>query len=36
MHPIDLLKLCGVDMEQPQVVEEALQEFGKYLHLFNQ
>ena len=35
MHPIDLLKLCGVDMEQPYVVEEALQEFGKYLKLFN-
>lgn len=36
MHPIDLLKFCGVDMEQPQVVEEALQEFGKYLDMFSQ
>lgn len=36
MHPIDLLKLCGVDMEQPQVVKEALHVFGKYLGMFNQ
>ena len=31
MHPIDLLKLCGIDMESPQVIQEALDVFGKLL-----
>lgn len=31
MDPIDLLKICGVDMTTPQPVEEALQVFAKYL-----
>lgn len=31
MHPIDLLKLCGIDMESPQVIQEALDVFGQLL-----
>lgn len=31
MHPIDLLKLCGIDMESPQVIQEALDVFGELL-----
>lgn len=29
--PIDLLKICGVDMSAPEPVEEALQVFAQYL-----
>ncbi len=29
MHPIELLKLCGVDMSNPQVIQEALDVFGE-------
>jgi DNA-binding transcriptional MerR regulator len=31
MHPIDLLKLCGVDMSQPDVIQDALDVFGSVL-----
>lgn len=31
MHPIELLKLCGVDMSNPQVIQEALDVFGDLL-----
>ena len=31
MDPIDLLKLCDVDMSTPQPVEEALNVFESYL-----
>ena len=31
MYPIDLLKLCDVDMSTPQPVEEALDVFESYL-----
>ena len=31
MHPIELLKLCGIDMTKPDVVQEALDVFGKLL-----
>ena len=31
MHPIELLKLCGVDMSNPQVIQEALDVFGELL-----
>ena len=31
MDPIDLLKLCGVDMEKKEPVEEALKVFEQYL-----
>lgn len=31
MHPIELLKLCGIDMTRPDVVQEALDVFGKLL-----
>ena len=34
MHPIELLKLCGVDMSQPQVIQDALDVFGKLLEKF--
>ena len=34
MHPIELLKLCGVDMSQPQVIQDALDVFGKLLEEF--
>lgn len=27
MHPIELLKLCGIDMEKPEVVQSALEVF---------
>ena len=36
MHPIDLLKLCGIDMESPQVIQEALDVFGKLLEEWDQ
>lgn len=35
MHPIDLLKLCGVDMENPQVIQEALDVFDGLLQEWN-
>lgn len=31
MHPIELLKLCGVDMSNPQVIQEAIDVFGGLL-----
>ena len=31
MHPIELLKLCGIDMTRPDVVQEALNVFGNLL-----
>ena len=31
MHPIELLKLCGIDMTKPDVVQEALDVFGNLL-----
>ncbi len=31
MHPIELLKLAGVDMSKPQVIQDALDVFGKLL-----
>lgn len=31
MHPIELLKLCGIDMTKPDVVQEALDVFGELL-----
>ncbi len=31
MDPIDLLKLCSVDMEKKEPVEEALKVFEQYL-----
>lgn len=31
MHPIELLKLCGINMESPVVIQEALDVFGKLL-----
>ena len=31
MDPIDLLKICGVDMSSPEPVHEALDVFEKYL-----
>jgi oligoendopeptidase F len=34
MHPIDLLKLCGVDMSKPQVIQEALDVFDGLLAQF--
>jgi oligoendopeptidase F len=34
MHPIDLLKLCGVDMSKPQVIQEALDVFDGLLAEF--
>ena len=27
LHPIELLKLCGIDMEKPEVVQSALDVF---------
>lgn len=36
MDPIDLLKLCGVDMTQPEPVDEALKVFGSYLDKLEQ
>ncbi|MGN0327964.1 MAG: oligoendopeptidase F [Lachnospira sp.] len=35
MHPIELLKLCNIDMEKPQVVEEALKVFEGLLDEWN-
>ncbi|UWP58920.1 oligoendopeptidase F [Ruminococcus gauvreauii] len=34
--PIDLLKICGVDMTSPQPVEEALKVFERYLNEFSE
>lgn len=34
MHPIELLKLCGVDMSKPQVIQDALDVFDKLLDEF--
>ena len=34
MHPIELLKLCGIDMSKPQVIQEALDVFGNLLEQF--
>lgn len=34
MHPIDLLRLCEIDMEKPEVVENALNVFENYLEQF--
>ena len=31
MHPIELLKLCGIDMTRPDVVQEELDVFGELL-----
>lgn len=31
MDPIDLLKICGIDMSTPQPVEAALDVFAEYL-----
>ncbi|MDD7739903.1 MAG: oligoendopeptidase F [Fusicatenibacter sp.] len=31
MDPIDLLRICGVDMTSPEPVEEALDVFGEYV-----
>lgn len=31
LHPIELLKLCGIDMTKPDVVQQALDVFGKLL-----
>ncbi len=31
LHPIELLKLCGIDMTKPEVVQEALDVFGSLL-----
>lgn len=36
MDPIDLLKLCGVDMTKPEPVDEALKVFGSYLDKLEQ
>ena len=35
MDPIDLLKLCGVDMSSPEPVERALDVFEEYLEKFD-
>ena len=32
--PIDLLKICGVDMSSPEPVKEALKVFAEYVELF--
>ena len=34
--PIDLLKICGVDMTSPEPVKEALAVFGEYLEELRQ
>lgn len=34
LHPIDLLKLCGVDMSKPQAIEDALKVFDGLLETF--
>ena len=31
MHPIELLKLCGIDMSKPQVIQEAIDVFGNLI-----
>lgn len=36
MTPIELLKLCGIDMEKPGVVEEALDVFEQLLNEFEE
>ena len=35
MHPIELLKLCGIDMEKPEVVQSALDVFKELLDEWN-
>ena len=32
LHPIELLKLCGIDMEKPEVVQSALDVFKGLLN----
>lgn len=34
MHPIELLKLCGIDMSKPQVISDALEVFGELVESF--
>ncbi|MGI6007958.1 MAG: oligoendopeptidase F [Ruminococcus sp.] len=34
--PIDLLKICGIDMTSPEPVKEALAVFGEYLEMLKQ
>ena len=34
--PIDLLKICGIDMTSPEPVKEALAVFGEYLEELRQ
>ena len=36
MDPIDLLKICDVDMSSPEPVKEALKVFEEYVELFCQ
>lgn len=36
MHPIDLLKLCGIDMSKPDVIQDALNVFGDLLKEWRQ
>ena len=36
MDPIDLLKLCGVDMTTKEPVENALQVFSEYVGKFEE
>lgn len=31
LHPIELLALCGIDMSEPQVIQDALDVFGELL-----
>lgn len=34
LHPIELLKLCGIDMSEPQVIQDALDVFDRLLDDF--
>lgn len=34
--PIDLLKICGVDMSSPELVQQALDVFEEYLGILEQ
>lgn len=34
LHPIELLKLCGIDMSKPQVISDALEVFGELVDSF--
>lgn len=36
LHPIELLKLCGIDMEEPAVVQDALDVFAGLLKSWNE